>query len=835
MARITGYLGLILLLSFGILAACQRNAPRRPTPLPTNLYVAQDAISSPSPIPYDTNTPTPVPTATSTATPTLTPTPTITPTPTPTPHPSDRLAAALLAYDWGDYPRAYEEFIALRADPGADESETQLAAYWAGRSALEAGDYEATLTTLQDFIQTYPDNPQVSSALFLVAQAYVGLADWKGVIDAYQAYIENGDKTLDVYAYEGMGDAAMLAQDYYRAAQAYTDGLRVAPDNGWVVSMREGIAQAELARGNPEKAVEQYDAILSIARIRAYRARILYLSGQALMIAGDEEAAYERFLQAVNRYPEAYDSYLALVELVNAEVPVDDYQRGLVDYHAGVYQPAIDAFTRYLQTEPEGYKEENASWYLALSLKANGNLWQAIQEFKEFVETHPDSERLTEAWLEMAEAYVWQENNDQALSTYRSLADKYPQSPLAPTALWEAAELEMDDGDLEKASASFRDLAARYPDDEGTPDALFKAALLDYRRGEFDAAREGWEALVLDYPDSRTSTAARFWLGKAWLALQNLEEAEAAFNTTQKWAPTAYYGLRAAEILDGEPAIAVDPNPTNLEADQAEAEEWLAGWLPITDTLSLDALDPAIAKDPAFLRGDALWAVGRRSDALDEFETVQETWWDDPLALYQLALAFRERGLYRLSLISAERLTSLSPITSRAEVPDFIQHLSFPLHYQELVFSEAENQGVDPLLIFSLIRQESLFDPNITSAADARGLAQIIPTTGDWIAGRLGWEEFSPDDLYLPYVNINFGTFYLGVQLATFNGESIPALAAYNAGPGRIHRWQEDAPDVDLLVETMPFAEPRRYVRNVYENYGHYRRLYLSEPEYVER
>jgi soluble lytic murein transglycosylase len=404
--------------------------------------------------------------------------------------------------------------------------------------------------------------------------------------------------------------------------------------------------------------------------------------------------------------------------------------------------------------------------------------------------------------------------------------------------LWEAAELEMDDGDLEKASASFRDLAARYPDDEGAPDALFKAALLDYRRGEFDAAREGWEALVLDYPDSQISTAARFWLGKASLAMQNLEEAEAAFDATRKWAPTAYYGLRAAEILAEEAAATVEPNPpslSNLEADQEEAEKWLAGWLPIANTLSLDTLDPAIAESPAFLRGDALWAVGQRTDALDEFETVKETWWDDPLALYQLALAFRERGLYRLSIVSAERLTWLSPVTSRAEVPDFIQHLSFPLHYQELVFSETKKQGVDSLLLFSLIRQESLFDPNITSAADARGLAQIIPTTGDWIAGRLDWSDFSPDDLYLPYVNINFGTFYLGVQLATFDQESIPALAAYNAGPGRIHQWQEDAPDVDLLVETMPFSEPRRYVRNVYENYGQYRRLYLSEPEYGER
>jgi soluble lytic murein transglycosylase len=273
----------------------------------------------------------------------------------------------------------------------------------------------------------------------------------------------------------------------------------------------------------------------------------------------------------------------------------------------------------------------------------------------------------------------------------------------------------------------------------------------------------------------------------------------------------------------------------NQYGDQAKAEEWLATWLPITNTLDLASLDPLVAESPAFHRGDALLAAGRRGEALDEFDAIKEIWWDDPLRMYQLALAFRERGLYRLSLVAAERLTWLSPVSGRAEVPDFIQHLSFPLYYRELVISEAKAQDVDPLLLFALIRQESLFEPSIDSRADARGLSQIIPPTGEWIAGRLGWGGFNEDDLYLPYVNIRFGAYYLSIQLATFDEETIPALAAYNAGPGHIHRWIEDANDLDLFVETMPFVEPRRYVRNVYENYAHYRRLYLDKAESGER
>jgi soluble lytic murein transglycosylase len=386
---------------------------------------------------------------------------------------------------------------------------------------------------------------------------------------------------------------------------------------------------------------------------------------------------------------------------------------------------------------------------------------------------------------------------------------------------------------LEKAAASFRDLADRHPTDEDAPEALFHAALLEFRRDQFETAQEDWETLIQNYPDSQASVAARYWLGEAWLALEDPDKAEVAFEAAHEWAPTSYYGLRAAETLDDTPPTTVPadafslPNP---KGDQAEAEEWLVSWLPITDTLVLSSLDPAIAESPAFRRGDALLAVGRRSDALDEFDAIKETWWDDPLAMYQLALAFRERGLYRLSIIAAERLTWLSPVSSRAEVPDFIQRISYPLNYQQLILSEAQSQDIDPLLLFALIRQESLFEPSITSPANARGLTQVIPDTGEWIAGRLGREDFSENDLYLPYVNIHFGAFYLSVQLATFDEEPIPALAAYNAGPGRVHRWLENAPDVDLFVETMPFVEPRRYVRNVIENHAHYQRLYLGKP-----
>lgn len=829
-------LGFVLLFSITMSSGCQRNAPPKATYPPTHIRVAQTIAPSPSTIPSRPNSPTPKPTLTPTFTLTLTPTPTVppapTPTPTPTPVPSVRLAAAQQAFAWGDYPRARDEFEALLADPAADEAEARLATYWVGRSALEAGDHRAALIALQDFALTYPADPQLAAVHFLMARAYEELEDWQRTIGAYQAYFDTGDEVLAIYAYRGMGEAAMLALDYERAAQAFADGLRVAPDSGWVVQMRESIAQSKLAQGDPLSAIEQYDAILNIARVGTYRAEILYLAGQTLMAAGDLEAAYDRYAQAVNRYPRAYHSYLALIEMVEANVPVDDYQRGLVDYYAKAYQPAIEAFTRHIEANPESYRED-ARWYLALSLKGNGNLSQSIQQFNEFIQAHPQNEHIAGAWLEIAEAYAWRDEIPQALETYRVFAEKDPSSELAATALWEAAELELTSGNLQKAALSFRDLVARYPEDESAPEALFKAALLDYRRADLEAAQNGWQKLSQSYPDSQASSAARFWLGKAWLALEDPDQAQAAFETAQRWAPTSYYGLRATKMLDGasDPATgAASLYSADPEGEQALAEDWIASWLPLTHTLVFSAPNSAIVQSPSFQRGDALLAVGRRADALEEFDMIKDEWWDNPLAMYQLALSFRDRGLYRLSIICAERLTWLSPTNSRTEVPLYIQRLSFPVYYQELVIAEAQAQAVNPLLLFALIRQESLFEPSITSPADARGLTQVIPATGEWIAGRLGWAHFENNELWSPYVNIYFGSWYLSLQLSTFQGETIPALAAYNAGPGHIHNWLSDTPDVDLFVETIPFVETRRYVRNVYENYAHYRRLYQPAP-----
>jgi soluble lytic murein transglycosylase len=157
-----------------------------------------------------------------------------------------------------------------------------------------------------------------------------------------------------------------------------------------------------------------------------------------------------------------------------------------------------------------------------------------------------------------------------------------------------------------------------------------------------------------------------------------------------------------------------------------------------------------------------------------------------------------------------------------------LQRLVYPLYFDDLVLAEAQANGFDPLVLFALIWQESLFEGQATSWASAQGLTQVIPATGEWIALQLRWPDYQNEQLYRPYLNVKFGAWYLARQLGDFENNLFAALAAYNGGPGNAKRWLELAGDgdQDLFVESISNAETRNYVEKVYEHYAMYRRLY---------
>ncbi|MFQ5419337.1 MAG: lytic transglycosylase domain-containing protein, partial [Anaerolineae bacterium] len=241
---------------------------------------------------------------------------------------------------------------------------------------------------------------------------------------------------------------------------------------------------------------------------------------------------------------------------------------------------------------------------------------------------------------------------------------------------------------------------------------------------------------------------------------------------------------------------------------------------------NIGELSPELAADPRLIIGEKLWRAGLLESAKRELEDLRQSVRGDALASYQLAIFFRDLGLYRSSILAASRVIGLSGQTV-FEVPVFLARLAYPVFYADLILPLAEQYGYDPALQFALVRQESLFESFARSGAAAQGLAQVIPDTGAYIAQQLAWPDYENDDLYQPYVGLAFGAFYLDQQLRLFDGMVAAALAAYNAGPGNAAHWYDLAgDDHDLFVETVNFAETRLYIERIYAGYEIYRVLY---------
>jgi len=160
------------------------------------------------------------------------------------------------------------------------------------------------------------------------------------------------------------------------------------------------------------------------------------------------------------------------------------------------------------------------------------------------------------------------------------------------------------------------------------------------------------------------------------------------------------------------------------------------------------------------------------------------------------------------------------------KVQNIILKIIFPIEYEQYVDKYSEEYNVEKNLIFAVIKAESNFDKEIVSNKGAKGLMQILDTTGKEVAEsiNLDMEQF---ELLNEDTNINIGTKYLATLIQKYNNESL-ALAAYNAGSGNVDKWIEQniLKNDGSNIENIPFKETNNYVRKVLRNYRIYEEIY---------
>jgi soluble lytic murein transglycosylase len=233
-----------------------------------------------------------------------------------------------------------------------------------------------------------------------------------------------------------------------------------------------------------------------------------------------------------------------------------------------------------------------------------------------------------------------------------------------------------------------------------------------------------------------------------------------------------------------------------------------------------------VADDPGFGRVDLLRRLGLVESALEELEDVVAQATGDTVRLYGFSSAYIRDEQYHLALRIFRRHFSALAIGDPA-LPRAFWEMLYPFGWRDEVTAAARRVGLDPFLVAALVREESSYYPRALSRAGARGLMQLMPATARPMAEHRGLAFAGGELLDEPGANIEIGTAFLSGLLREFKDPRL-AVAAYNAGPGRVRQWWQarQTSDIEAFVEQIPFDETRQYVKRVMYSWDEYRRLY---------
>lgn len=763
---------------------------------------------------------------------TTSPLPTISPTPlaTATPPPAARITTGEKAIFNGNYPQAIQEYQSVLSSTA--DNDVRPAALWGlGKADFLAGNLPSALENLRTLTQNYPSSEQGINAWFLLGETYFSLERYQDSADAYGNYLSGRPVLLEGYVQEKRGDAFSALDNQLEAQKAYNIAENT-PDLVNPFGLRIKKAGTYLYSGDPDSALKIYDELYGLTSDDFTKAQLDLLSGRALLDLGRYDDGYGRWRHAVDNYPLSFDSYSALVGLVEANQPVDEFNRGLVDYYSQKYDVALRAFQRFASDNPN--HDGTVLHFMALTLREMGDYNSAIEMWDTLINKYPGNRYWDTAWDERAYTqWGYLDDYVAATSGLEKFASETSASPIVATYLLEAARIYERSGNLEKAAALWESLPDRFGTDQSMSNSWFQAGIVRYRLGNFSMANNDFQQALLLAKEPTDRARALLWIGKTYKSIDDITNARSAWEQAQISDPNGYYSLRARDLLE-QRAPFLSPPSMNLNIDllieRGEAASWVRIKFNLPANTDLSDLS-TFSSDPRFQRGKEFWNLGLYDEARLEFESIRDQLKTNPADSFRLGNYLLDIGAYRSAIYSLREVLNLAGLDDQSaslSAPVYFNHIRYGLYYTDLIWPAASETGFNPLFVTSLIRQESLFEGFVHSGAGARGLMQIMPETGSSIASKMGWPlNFNPDDLYSPYVSIRLGTDYLKSNRLYLNGDLYATLAAYNSGPGNASIWQNLANnDIDLELEIIRYGETRDYIRNIYEIYTIYRSLY---------
>lgn len=398
------------------------------------------------------------------------------------------------------------------------------------------------------------------------------------------------------------------------------------------------------------------------------------------------------------------------------------------------------------------------------------------------------------------------------------LEEKFPSSPWTEAGIFSLGNYFLVHHDRPRATVEFEKIVQRFPKGRNASECLFRVAWSAYLRRDYPAAQAAFKSFVGLYPDSSRAGPALYWIGRI-AEMSNPQEAAGYLAEVSRAFGENVYAQSARGRL----------SKLRLREDEEKLEPALPNLKP---KISLEDPAPAeMATSDSLKRADVFRKLSLLDLAARELRTLLDRT-RSVEATKELAGIYLTRQNYGAAMATVRQAFPEYYRASLDQLPVELWQALFPLPYWSTIRAEAQRKGVDPYLVAALIRQESAFDTDAKSHANAQGLMQLLPREARRYAKKEKLSRWRPKNIYTPEINIRLGVAYLVDTLHRFNGRLELALAAYNAGDDRVIAWTQEqsmagmAEDPMEFIESIPFTETRDYVQILLRNLNYYKKIY---------
>ncbi|MGB8260267.1 MAG: transglycosylase SLT domain-containing protein, partial [Terracidiphilus sp.] len=582
------------------------------------------------------------------------------------------------------------------------------------------------------------------------------------------------------------------------------------PDSIFVNQAPELEAQTLLATGDAAGA--QRVLLAAAGTSASYRAGFQLSQAeaeQALGQTGEAVRIYKRVLLGHPMSGEADAARARLSTLGQANALSVAEMRALGDayYNAGRYIEAGEQF-RALAHQP-GLDAQSRNGFAVTAAACDLKLKRLTTAEAEALPATQDENGARRLYLLVEMARSRNDLGEQQ-SLVSRMESSFPQSPWLAEALYSSGNMYLLRREYPTAASYYSYLATHFPNHKYAATAHWRAGWLSYKQGDYAAAERLFDEQIRLYPGAMETVSALYWRGRLY-ELQDHRPAQAAANyrTLARVYQHYFYAQMARQRLAEMGNAQAAPAP-QLDRIQPPPQPALLESFP-TDS-------PHLAK--ARLVANA----GLNDYVAQEIQADPDSGSWSALAEAQIYSSY---GEYYRALRAIKRAVPSAATAPIRSIPLSYWRILFPEAYWPIIKAEAAKNNIDPYLVAGLIRQESEFNPNAVSRANACGLMQLLPSVGKQMAREEGISNFQTSQLFDPATNIRLGVRYLRRTLDKFNGVTEFALAAYDAGDDRVQEWKAagNYRGIDEFVESIPFTETREYVEAILRNIETYKAI----------